>query len=101
MGKQFGKILNVVAWLTGILVSLAVGFAMTACIKKVALPFVLAFVRHANHVRSEIWFIIHEASYKFRIDTYDCFFEACLLSFVSNSFAYDFRQVSVFEFHLY
>ncbi len=30
MGKQFGKILNVVAWLTGVLVSLAVGFAMTA-----------------------------------------------------------------------
>ncbi len=30
MGKQFGKLLNVVAWLTGVLVSLAVGFAMTA-----------------------------------------------------------------------
>ncbi len=30
MGKQFGKLLNIVAWLTGVIVSLAVAFAMTA-----------------------------------------------------------------------
>jgi hypothetical protein len=29
MGKQVKNILNFVAWLTGVLVSLAVGFAMT------------------------------------------------------------------------
>jgi hypothetical protein len=29
MGKKVTKLLNVVAWLTGVIVSLAVGFAMT------------------------------------------------------------------------
>jgi hypothetical protein len=29
MGKKVAKLLNIVAWLTGVLVSLAVGFAMT------------------------------------------------------------------------
>ena len=30
MGKQSGRVLNFIAWLTGVLVSLSVGFAMIA-----------------------------------------------------------------------
>ena len=42
MGKKVAKLLNIVAWLTGIIVSLAVGFALTG--KTLTVPWLPSIV---------------------------------------------------------